>query len=118
MSYHVCKEEQETHITKGALDNEWIIYTTEPGMMAKLDKLCETSPEWKHQGTQRIQGSIVSRTYSCTPGMISFRSKVKAANFSEEEKAKRSARLKALRMQNKVENPDIHIEGATLSGNG
>ena len=105
MSYHVCKEEQETHITKGALDNEWIIYTTEPGMMAKLDRLCETSPEWKHQGVQRIQGSIVSRTYSCTPGMISFRTKkAEPRELTEAQKAAlaKAREQRAARMQNKA----------------
>lgn len=89
------REEQETIITKGALDDEWHIYTSDSVMITKFDKLVETSPEWRCVNRTTCQGEICAKDYRCSGNLVSFRTATKKSTpLSEEEKAERAARFK------------------------
>ena len=94
------REEQETIITKGALDDEWHIYTSDSVMITKFDKLVETSPEWRCVNKTTCQGEICAKDYRCSKPMVMFGSKrKKGPTLTEEEKAARGEFLKSLRDQ-------------------
>lgn len=46
-------------------------------MITKLDKLVETSPEWRCVKVTTCQGDICAKDYRCSGNMVSFRSKTK-----------------------------------------
>ena len=76
------REEQETIIRKGALDDRWEIYTSDSTMMTKLDKLVQTSDEWEETNRTTCQGDICAKEYECSGNLVSFRTATKktAAN--------------------------------------
>lgn len=80
------REEQETIITKGALDDEWHIYTSDSVMITKFDKLVETSPEWRCVNRTTCQGEICAKDYRCSGNLVSFRKAT--MKLSDEHKAK------------------------------
>lgn len=89
------REEQETIIRKGALDDFWSVYTSDSTMMTKLDKLVEASDEWEEIGRSTCEGDIVSKDYECTKGMIMIASKSrKKPEMTPEEKAAYRMRFK------------------------
>lgn len=94
------REEQETIITKGALDDEWHIYTSDSVMITKFDKLVETSPEWRCINKTTCQGEICAKDYRCSGNLVSFRSKT--VKKTEEQKQK-SAEALAKYRANKAE---------------
>ena len=84
------REEQETIITKGALDDEWHIYTSDSVMITKFDKLVESSPEWRCVNKTTCQGDICAKDYRCSGNLVSFRkATVKSSMTDEQREAKR-----------------------------
>lgn len=80
------REEQETIIRKDALEDEWHIYTSDAILMAKFDKLTESSPEWRCVEVITCQGDICAKDYRCSGNLVSFRKAT--MKLSEEHKAK------------------------------
>ena len=96
-------EERETVVNYGRLDDTATVYTTDERVMNKLDKFVENSPDWEFVKQETNEGDIVSKTYRCPVEFISFRSKSRKGNMSEEQKranAERLRRIQAHRIQN------------------
>lgn len=90
------REEQETIITKGALDDEWHIYTSDSVMITKFDKLVESSPEWRCVNKTTCQGEICAKDYRCSGNLVSFRSKtVKKTDEQKQKSAEALAKYRA-----------------------
>lgn len=83
------RNEQETIIRKYADEDVWHIYTSDTVMMAKLDKLVETSDEWQFVAQNTSENEVVSRDYTCPKNLISIRTKtVKRPGAGDHFKAK------------------------------
>lgn len=79
------REEQETIIRKDALEDEWHIYTSDAILMAKFDKLTESSPEWRCVNVITCQGDICAKDYRCSGNLVSFRSKTKTLTDAQKK---------------------------------
>ena len=87
--------EQETIIRWCRDEERAIVYTSDPAMMTKFDKLIETSEDWVPvSATGRKDGTTVSKTYTCPKKFVSFRSKAITRNLTDEERARRAARFR------------------------
>lgn len=90
------REEMETIIRIGRMDDKAVISTTDSVYMTKLDKLCKDG-EWKCTGTETSEGEIVEKHYECPKGLISFRSKKVKLNLTEEQRQAMAERLRTSR---------------------
>lgn len=94
--YSFEKCERETMIRIDDTTDRWEIYTTQPAMMAKLDRLCESNPdEWECTEAREfdsIDHQIISKEYRCPKNLISIRSG--SVKYSDEQKAKMAERLR------------------------
>ena len=92
-------EEQETHVNFNRDDERAVIYTSDTTTMTKLNKLLKLQgTEWKLESVARAKsGEEIGRTYSCPKEFISFRSKKVKIELSEDEKKKRSERMRLRR---------------------
>lgn len=99
--YNVPLDEQETIIQFNRDDKYATIYTSDSTMITKLDKLCETSPEYYSiEKQETIDGDLVSKFYRLEDkAFISLRSKKKISNLSDEQRKLLSERMRE--MQNK-----------------
>jgi len=91
------REEMETIIRIGRMDDTAIISTTDTMYMTKLDKLCESSDEWTCKGVNTCQGDVVEKHYECPKKFISFRSKQTTRTLTDEQRREMAERLKASR---------------------
>ena len=69
--------EQETTISFSRDQQEVDIWTNDRTMITKLDKLCETAPDYYHcieVGRATIGGGIMNKRYKIDKSMLSFRS--------------------------------------------
>ena len=90
----ISVDEQETTINFSRKHAGCEIWTSDTTVMTKLDKLCETSPEYyRLHAIGEIDGEIVDKCYIVSnKKMVSFRSgKVK---LSESEKQARAERMR------------------------
>lgn len=101
--YWSCpSNEQETTISFGRTDALADIWTNDRLMMNKLDKLCETSPDFYKcidVGRTR-EKEIMCKRYKIVKSMLSFRTKKTTVILTEEQKERRREQLKALRASN------------------
>ena len=82
----LTKYEQETIVNYNNGDKLATIYTADPVIMNRLDKMVE-----KHPDTYKvIETTEISKTYECPKKLVSFRHPVV---LSEEQKAKCRERL-------------------------
>ena len=82
-------EEQEATISFGRLDKTAKVYASDTRYINKLDKLTESSPDWKCTGQETSEGDVVGKFYECPVKFISFRGKQKESRpMTEEQKAK------------------------------
>lgn len=72
------------------------IHTTDPTMMHKLDKLCESSPEnYERVLMDKVNGEVFSKTYEVADKtLLSFRAKKTKMELTDEQRAKLAERLK------------------------
>lgn len=91
---YVNLQEQETTIQFNRQEDVAHICTSDTTMKTKLDKICKNNPTyWK-----LISDDGVFSTYECTPkSLISFRSKVKQREFTDEQRQIMADRLRAAR---------------------
>lgn len=92
--YDISLEEQETHIHFMRDEKYATIYTTDRTTITKLDKLCESAPDY-YQLTKidTIGGKICGKSYKLTDkSMVSLRAKKR--EYTEEQKKAMGERLK------------------------
>jgi hypothetical protein len=86
------REEMETIIRIGRMNDKAVISTTDSVHMTKLDKLVKINPdEWKFTGQETCQGDVVEKFYECPVNLISFRTKTATGREMTEEQKKASA---------------------------
>jgi len=89
--------EQELCINAMRNDEHAIVYVTDTTYMTKLDKLCESSPEYY----SLVANNGIGKTYMVKDkSLISFRQKKR--EMSEEAKAAASERFKGLHAEGKI----------------
>ncbi len=93
MSISLSAFERETTCICNDEINQWEVYTCQPKIMTKLNKVAE--PIWTHVE----DGRIVAARYLLDYGQVSFRNKSKPNNriMSEEHKEKLREHLKSAR---------------------
>ncbi len=92
----ITLEEQETTVNFSRMQDTVDIWTSDKTVMTKLDKLCNTAPDfYKLTAEHKAQddaGTIISKEYQISDkGMLSFRSK--KTTLTEEQKRERAERL-------------------------
>lgn len=95
-------EEQETVINYYRDSDVCIVYTSDSTVMTKLDKLAEDESlsHWKVKQVHKLQnGELVGKTYETHKGLISFRSDIVVQALTDEQRAQRAERMKALHAQ-------------------
>lgn len=80
-------EEQETVINYGRTDDYLTLWTSDPTVMTKLDKL----EAWELVKTETSGGQIYAKEYKAPKRLLSFRSKIK--ELTEEQKKAMAERL-------------------------
>ena len=96
MAINLGLDEQETLISMSRTNNIAVIYTSDTRIRNRMKKLY---PD-KLTRTFTQAGEVVAEEYIIDRRMISFRSKLpKAHPLTEEQRAERSKRMKALRMK-------------------
>ena len=89
-------EEQETTINFSRTQDAVDVWTSDKTVMTKLDKLCNSAPDFykliaEHKAQDDV-GAITSKEYRISDKrMLSFRSMKR--NLTEEQKRKRAERL-------------------------
>ena len=89
-------EEQETTINFSRAQDAVDVWTSDKTVMTKLDKLCNSAPDFykliaEHKAQDDV-GAIISKEYRISDKrMLSFRSMKR--NLTEEQKRKRAERL-------------------------
>ena len=89
--------EQETTISFSRDQQEVDIWTNDRTMITKLDNLCKSNPSTyicKETGRNSI-GEVMDKRYKITDKfMLSFRTKKRTYDLTDEEKAERAERFK------------------------
>lgn len=99
-------DEQETTISFGRTDDLADVWTNDRTIITKLDKLCESAPDYYHcieVGRATIGGRIMNKRYKIDKSMLSFRSKKAKPNLTEEQREQMRNRLKSLREGQRAE---------------
>lgn len=97
--YSVPINEQETHISYMRDETFARIYASDSTSITKFNRLCQKNPEMY----QLIEEGTMGNIYQCNDKtLISFRSKKKKVNLSEEQKQASVENLKKYREQKKV----------------
>lgn len=96
----VPKIEQETTISYTREGGMAKIYTTDTTVITKLDKMCKASPAWELVCEEAAKkGGIVSKTYQCPKGLISYRKDQIKRELTEEQRKEKADRMKNARRQ-------------------
>lgn len=91
--YHLSKAEQETHIWYDATGAAAHIYTANPAVLRRLDKLCAAHPDvYTCYSSDTMNGKVIAKNYSVDKKYISFRTPAS-------EKQKEAARKALARIQ-------------------
>lgn len=94
----LSKYEQEVILNFNAEDNTATLYSSNPVWIRKMDKLVEQNPEqFKMYRQEKLQGKVVSKAYEFPKEFISIRSKKRTCNFTEEQRAEMSERMKQIK---------------------
>ena len=93
---YVPLEEQETHINYSRLEKFCTIWTSDSTTITKLDKLCESSPDYyKLVNVGKYKGKVVNKEYQIADKtLISFRSGKIKRELTEEQRKALSERAK------------------------
>ncbi len=90
--------EQEVLISFNAAEEQAELYTADPVMIRKMDKLVEQNPEQFKEGRKEYyKGKVYSKRYIFPKRFIVIRSKDIEGGWSEERRKKQSERMKELR---------------------
>lgn len=81
------KVEQETMINFNAAEDTATLYTADPVMIRKMDKIVEENPEqFKGEVHSRYNGEVYAKNYTFPKRFVSIRTKDVTRNMSEEQK--------------------------------
>lgn len=89
-------DEQETTISFSRTENKVDIWTNDRTMITKLDALCESCPTMyiSTRTGKNEDGETMDRSYKIMDkSMISFRTKKRTFNLTDEQRAERAERL-------------------------
>ena len=89
-------DEQETTISFSRAENKVDIWTNDRTMITKLDALCESCPTMyiSTRTGKNKDGETMDKSYKIMDkSMISFRTKKKTFQLTEEQRAERAERL-------------------------
>ena len=87
--------EQETQINFNAEEKEATLYTADPVMIRKMDKIVEQNPEqFKSEVHSRYQGKIYGMIYSFPKNLVVIRTREITRNLTEEQRRKMGERMK------------------------
>ena len=103
-------DEQETTISFGRTDELADVWTNDRTMITKLDKLCESAPEYYkciEVGKAMNDGGIMNKRYKIDKSMLSFRSKKSKPNLTEEQRERLREQMKARNVRNSPSTPTI-----------
>lgn len=95
-------EEQETVINYSRMEKAVSIFTSDQTVITRLDKLCESSPEFQVEEItiSKVTNRALSKKYKITEKrLISFRSGIFTKELSEEEREKRREIMKRIIME-------------------
>lgn len=92
----LSRYERETIILLNAEEEKASVYSVDPVWIRKMDKLVKKSPE--HY--QCIRTDSISKTYTMPKNFISFRSKERTIELTQEQKEKAKQRLPNQRNRN------------------
>lgn len=96
---YVKNEEQETIIRFGREGQTAFVCTSDVMVMNKLDKLVDSSYDWKFlRETKFRDGNIAEKEYECPKRFISFRSKKTSRVLTEEQKKASAERMRLLNL--------------------
>lgn len=88
--YNLEKAERETIISIDETTDMWEVYTTQVGMMKKLDRFCEENPkEWTCVNVRyfdSIDKQVISKTYRCKKNLVSLRPKTVKRELTDEQR--------------------------------
>ncbi len=102
MSYSL--EEQETHLSLDRLSDRWWIYTSDTRYMNKLDKRVEGGEYKLENVIKDCDGTLMAKEYSCPINLISFRTKTKHRELTEEQRLELAERLRKARESQNAQN--------------
>ncbi len=86
-------EEQETVINYGRTDDYLTLWTSDQTVMTKIDKL----KAWELVKTETSDGKIYAKEYRAPKKLLSFRSKTKTRELTEEQRQVLSERMERAR---------------------
>lgn len=93
----VSAEERETVIQKDSVSGRASICTTDYSEYGRLLKKCRECPDaWKAVGYDVCEGQPQVGYFSCPNKLVRYASPAKGREFSDEERALLSARMKAV----------------------
>ncbi len=107
MNYHQSAAEQEVIINFDRAGDEANLYTADPVWIRKMDKLVAEYPEsFKVRRQETYQGEVIAKDYIFPKRFITLRTKDVETKITEEERTRRSERMKAMRAKQKAGNKD------------
>lgn len=95
--------EQETQINFNAGEAEATLYTADPVMIRKMDKIVDQNPEqFKSEVHSRYQGKVYGMIYTFPKKLVVIRTKEITRNLTEEQRKQIGERM---RQYNKSKRP-------------
>lgn len=86
--------EQETIISFNAAEDMAELYTADPAMIRKMNRLVEENPEqFRSKVHSRYQGNVYAMNYYFPKRFVTIRSKNKVSNMTEEQKEQARKRM-------------------------
>lgn len=95
----MTREEQETVITFDRASDEMNVYTADPNLMARLDKL-DAYKKWREH---RFEGKVIAADYRADKKLLTLRTKKLTRNMTDEQKKAASERMKSIRQNRQKE---------------
>lgn len=96
----IATDEQETTVSFCRNEKAVSVWTSDTTMFTRFDKLCSAAPDF-YQCTEVARdrdGDIISKTYRITDkDMLTFKTKKKKLNLTEEQRQAMRERVKLIR---------------------
>lgn len=93
-------DEQETTISFSRSEQELKIWTNDRTVITKLDKLCDSNSAcyFCMDSARNVRDEVMAKVYRVSDKtLLSFRTKKRVVNLTDEQKAERVARLRKVR---------------------
>lgn len=113
-NYHLSMYEQETVITYNREEKTATVYSADPVVLRKLERLHEKHPDtYRFIEEETMNGEVISKTYIVPKRMIRFGTPVK---MSDEQREAAARRLRALREGRNVDDDDAEVNYSGVLG--